>query len=205
MVALMVRPMKRAFDMICASGAIALLAAPVAIIAIIVRLRLGSPVLFRQQRPGLDGKPFELVKFRTMTQDRGADGVLLPDAERLPPFGKFLRASSLDEIPELWNVVKGEMSLVGPRPLLMHYLPLYDKHQMRRHEVRPGITGLAQISGRNAMSWEDKFAADIWYVENRTFALDLRILWRTIMAVVRRDGISADGHATMAPFTGNKP
>jgi lipopolysaccharide/colanic/teichoic acid biosynthesis glycosyltransferase len=195
---------KRAFDLLIAIPALAVLAPVLALVAMLVRLKLGSPVLFRQQRPGLNGAPFELVKFRTMADRRGPDGALLPDGERLTSFGKFLRASSLDELPELWNVVKGEMSLVGPRPLLMQYLPLYDAEQSRRHAVRPGLTGWAQINGRNALSWEEKFAADIWYVDNRSLWLDIRILWRTLLAVLGREGISAAGDATMPPFTGSR-
>ena len=161
-------------------------------------------MLFSQVRPGLHGKPFTIVKFRTMTDERGPDGVLLPDAQRLTPFGRFLRASSLDELPELWNVLKGEMSLVGPRPLLMEYLPLYSSEQARRHEVRPGITGWAQVNGRNAISWADKFALDVWYVDHRSLWLDVRILWLTVRKVLVRDGISAAGEATMPRFEGDK-
>ena len=167
-----------------------------------VAWKLGRPVLFRQVRPGLNGEPFEMVKFRTMTDARGSDGHLLPDADRLTPFGRFLRSSSLDELPELWNVVRGDMSLVGPRPLLMRYLDLYTPEQARRHEVRPGITGLAQVSGRNALSWDDKFALDVWYVDHRSLALDLKILAWTVLKVVRRDGVSATDHVTMPEFTG---
>lgn len=170
--------------------------------ALAIRWKLGSPVLFRQVRPGLDGRPFEMVKFRTMTDARGHDGELLPDSARLTPFGRFLRSNSIDELPELWNVLKGDMSLVGPRPLLMEYIPLYSSQQMRRHEVRPGVTGWAQVSGRNALSWEDKFAADVWYIDNRSFLLDLKILWRTGLTVMRRDGITGSNEATMARFTG---
>ena len=171
----------------------------------LIRIKLGSPVFFRQLRPGMNGKPFEMVKFRTMTDERGADGELLPDAVRLTPFGRFLRASSLDELPELWNVLKGDMSLVGPRPLLMEYLPLYSPEQARRHEVRPGVTGWAQVNGRNALSWEDKFRLDLWYVNNQSLSLDIRILWLTIRKVLVREGISAAGEATMSKFTGSKP
>jgi lipopolysaccharide/colanic/teichoic acid biosynthesis glycosyltransferase len=152
----------------------------------------------------LKGRQFTMVKFRTMTDERGPDGVLLPDAQRLTPFGRFLRASSLDELPELWNVLKGEMSLVGPRPLLMEYLPLYTPEQARRHEVRPGITGWAQVNGRNAISWADKFALDVWYVDHRSLWLDVQILWRTVRKVLVRDGISAAGEATMTKFTGSE-
>jgi lipopolysaccharide/colanic/teichoic acid biosynthesis glycosyltransferase len=174
-------------------------------LAWLIRRKLGSPVLFRQVRPGQHGKPFNMVKFRTMTDERGPDGAWLPDALRLTPFGRFLRASSLDELPELWNVLKGEMSLVGPRPLLMEYLPLYTPEQARRHEVRPGITGWAQVNGRNAISWADKFALDVWYVDHRSLWLDVRILWLTVRKVLVRDGISAAGEATMPRFEGDKP
>jgi lipopolysaccharide/colanic/teichoic acid biosynthesis glycosyltransferase len=195
--------MKRVFDVLAAALALLLLALPLLALAWLIRCKLGSPVLFRQVRPGLQGRPFTMVKFRTMTDERGPDGVLLPDAQRLIPFGRFLRASSLDELPELWNVLKGEMSLVGPRPLLMEYLPLYTPQQARRHEVRPGITGWAQVNGRNAISWADKFALDVWYVDHRTLWLDVRILWMTVRKVMVRDGISAPGDATMPKFEGN--
>jgi lipopolysaccharide/colanic/teichoic acid biosynthesis glycosyltransferase len=168
-----------------------------------VRRKLGNPVLFTQVRPGLHGKPFRMVKFRTMTDERDANGALLPDVQRLTPFGRFLRASSLDELPELWNVLRGEMSLVGPRPLLMEYLPLYSTQQSRRHEVRPGITGWAQVNGRNAISWADKFELDVWYVDHRSLLLDIRILWLTVRKVLVRDGISAAGEATMPRFEGD--
>jgi len=196
--------MKRLFDLLAASLALLLLALPLLALVWLIRSKLGSPVLFRQVRPGLHGRPFTMVKFRTMTDERGPDGALLPDAQRLTPFGRFLRASSLDELPELWNVLKGEMSLVGPRPLLMEYLPLYTPEQARRHEVRPGITGWAQVNGRNAISWADKFALDVWYVDHRSLWLDVRILWRTVRKVLVRDGISAAGEATMPKFTGSK-
>ena len=172
------------------------------ILALLVRIFLGSPVIFSQQRPGLKGKPFTLYKFRTMTDARDEKGQLLPDAERLTRFGRFLRASSLDELPELWNILRGDMSFVGPRPLLMEYLPLYTPEQMRRHEVRPGLTGWAQVNGRNALSWEEKFRHDVWYVDNRNFLLDLKILLMTLASVVSRDGISQHGEATMSRFTG---
>jgi lipopolysaccharide/colanic/teichoic acid biosynthesis glycosyltransferase len=194
--------MKRCFDLVVAVVALLALAVPLLVLVWLVRSKLGSPVLFRQVRPGLHGQPFEMVKFRTMTDERGADGALLPDAQRLTPFGRFLRASSLDELPELWNVIKGDMSLVGPRPLLMEYLPLYNPEQARRHEVCPGITGWAQVNGRNAISWEDKFALDVWYVDHRSLWLDLRILWMTVKKVLVRDGISAAGEATMTRFKG---
>jgi lipopolysaccharide/colanic/teichoic acid biosynthesis glycosyltransferase len=195
--------MKRLFDLVVASLALLFLAVPLLALAWLIRRKLGSPVLFRQARPGLHGKPFTMVKFRTMTDERGPDGALLPDAQRLTPFGRFLRSSSLDELPELWNVLRGEMSLVGPRPLLMEYLPLYTPEQARRHEVRPGITGWAQVNGRNAISWDDKFALDVWYVDHRSLWLDVQILWRTVRKVLVRDGISAAGEATMSKFTGS--
>ena len=168
-----------------------------------MRLRLGGPVLFSQQRPGLHGRPFQLVKFRTMTQCRDGNGALLPDEQRLTPFGQWLRRSSLDELPELFNILRGDMVFVGPRPLLMEYLPLYSHEQARRHLVRPGLTGWAQVQGRNSLSWEDKFRLDVWYVDNRSLALDLWIVWLTIVTVIRRDGINAVGEATMTPFTGS--
>jgi sugar transferase EpsL len=195
--------MKRAFDFLLALTALIMLAPLLAIIFLLVRVALGRPVLFRQIRPGLHGHSFELIKFRTMTDQLAANGELLTDAQRLTGFGHFLRASSLDELPELWNVLRGDMSLVGPRPLLLEYLPLYDADQARRHDVRPGLTGWAQVNGRNTLSWEEKFAADLWYVDNRSFWLDLKILARTIVAVLGRRGISAAGEATMPPFTGN--
>ncbi|MBA96275.1 MAG: sugar transferase [Roseobacter sp.] len=167
-----------------------------------IRRDMGSPVLFRQTRPGLNGQPFRMVKFRTMRDANDADGNPLPDSERLTNFGRFLRSSSLDELPELWNVLKGDMSLVGPRPLLMEYLTLYSPNQARRHEVRPGVTGWAQINGRNAISWDEKFELDVWYVDNRNLWLDLKIIWLTIRKVLKRDGISAAGEATMPKFEG---
>ena len=196
--------MKRLFDITAAFAALLLLALPLALLTWQVRRKLGSPAFFRQVRPGMHGQPFEMVKFRTMTDARGADGALLPDADRLTPFGRFLRASSLDELPELWNVLKGDMSLVGPRPLLMEYLPLYSPEQARRHEVRPGITGWAQVNGRNAISWEDKFKLDVWYVDHCSLWLDIKILWLTVKKVLVREGISAAGEATMPRFTGGK-
>ena len=196
--------MKRLFDITAAFAALLLLALPLALLTWQVRRKLGSPAFFRQVRPGMHGQPFEMVKFRTMTDARGPDGALLPDADRLTPFGRFLRASSLDELPELWNVLKGEMSLVGPRPLLMEYLPLYSPEQARRHEVRPGITGWAQVNGRNAISWEEKFALDTWYVDHQSLLLDMKILWLTVKKVLVREGISAAGEATMGKFTGSK-
>ena len=196
--------MKRLFDITAAFAALLLLALPLALLTWQVRRKLGSPAFFRQVRPGMHGQPFEMVKFRTMTDARGPDGALLPDADRLTPFGRFLRASSLDELPELWNVLKGEMSLVGPRPLLMEYLPLYSPQQARRHEVRPGITGWAQVNGRNALGWDDKFKLDVWYVDHRSLWLDIKILWLTVKKVLVREGISAAGEATMPRFTGGK-
>lgn len=195
---------KRLFDIVASICGLLLLAPVIAIVAWQIRRKLGSPVLFRQVRPGLNGKPFEMIKFRTMRDAVDAAGNPLPDSERMTPFGSFLRSSSLDELPELWNVLKGDMSLVGPRPLLMEYLPLYSPEQYRRHEARPGVTGWAQINGRNALSWDEKFKLDIWYVDNRSFWLDLKIIFLTIKKVVVRDGISADGEATMAKFTGRK-
>ncbi|EJR5449038.1 sugar transferase [Vibrio cholerae] len=194
--------MKRFFDVLVSLTAFIVLSPIIALVAWKIRKNLGSPVLFRQTRPGLNGKPFGMVKFRTMKDAVDANGTLLPDSERMTPFGNKLRNSSLDELPELWNVLKGEMSLVGPRPLLMQYLPLYSKEQARRHEVRPGVTGWAQINGRNAISWEEKFKLDVWYVDNRSFWLDLRILLLTVKKVFVKEGISADGHVTIAPFTG---
>ncbi len=196
--------MKRLFDLLAAALAMLFLALPLLALAWLIRRKLGSPVLFRQVRPGLHGQPFTMVKFRTMTDECGPDGALLPDAQRLTPFGRFLRASSLDELPELWNVLRGEMSLVGPRPLLMEYLPLYTPEQARRHEVRPGVTGWAQVNGRNAISWPDKFALDVWYVDNQSLWLDIKILWMTVRKVLVRDGISAAGEATMSKFTGSE-
>ncbi|QXH52906.1 sugar transferase [Pseudomonas fakonensis] len=197
--------MKRLFDVVAASLGLLALSPVMLVVALLIRRRLGSPVLFTQVRPGLGGKPFKMVKFRTMRDAVDSQGNALPDDQRMTPFGSFLRATSLDELPELWNVIKGEMSLVGPRPLLMEYLPLYSAEQYRRHEVRPGVTGWAQINGRNALSWEDKFKLDVWYVANRSFWLDLKIIFLTLKKVVRRDGISAAGEATMSKFSGNRP
>ncbi len=196
--------MKRISDFTLALLGLIALALPLLILIALIRRKLGSPVFFRQIRPGLHGQPFEMVKFRTMTDARGPDGALLPDAERLTPFGRFLRSTSLDELPELWNVLKGDMSLVGPRPLLMEYLPLYSPEQARRHAVRPGVTGWAQVNGRNAISWEEKFALDTWYVDHQSLLLDMKILWLTIKKVLVREGISAAGEATMGKFTGSK-
>ncbi len=194
--------MKRLLDVGLAALGLLLLGIPLVLLMWRVRYVLGSPVFFHQTRPGLRGRPFRMIKFRTMTDARSGGGQLLPDEERLGTFGRFLRTTSLDELPELWNVLKGEMSLVGPRPLLMEYLPLYSKEQARRHDVRPGITGWAQVNGRNALSWEEKFKLDVWYVDHRSFWLDLRILWLTLCKVMARDGISAPGETTMPRFTG---
>jgi lipopolysaccharide/colanic/teichoic acid biosynthesis glycosyltransferase len=196
---------KRLFDLTVALAALLLLSPVMLLIAVAVSRAMGRPVLFRQIRPGQDGKPFEMVKFRTMRDAVDDHGRVLGDAERLTPLGRWLRASSLDELPELWNVVRGEMSLVGPRPLLMQYLPLYSPEQARRHLVRPGVTGWAQINGRNALGWDEKFALDCWYVDNRSFLLDIKILLLTARKVIKRDGISAPGEATMTAFTGNDP
>ncbi len=192
--------MKRFLDLLTGLVLLVLLAPVMALVALLIRVKMGRPVFFRQQRPGLNGQPFTMIKFRTMTVP--AQGADASDASRLTPLGHVLRQTSLDELPELINVVKGEMSLVGPRPLLMHYLPLYSAHQARRHEVRPGITGWAQINGRNALSWEAKFDLDVWYVDHQSLRLDLKILALTILKVLRRDGIASDGHATMPPFKG---
>ncbi|WP_443113633.1 sugar transferase [Herbaspirillum seropedicae] len=196
--------MKRLFDVLVASLALLLLALPLLWLAWLVRRKLGSPVLFRQTRPGKGGKPFRMIKFRTMTDACDSNGQPLSDAERLTPFGRRLRATSLDELPELFNVLKGDMSLVGPRPLLMEYLPLYSAEQTRRHEVRPGITGWAQVNGRNALSWEERFQLDVWYVDHRSLWLDLKILVLTVRKVLMREGINAAGEATMSKFTGTK-
>ena len=195
--------LKRSLDILGSSVGLILLSPAIAITAWQIRRKLGSPVLFRQTRPGLHGKPFQMIKFRTMRDAVDIRGNPLPDAERMTAFGSYLRASSLDELPELWNVVKGDMSLVGPRPLLMEYLPLYSSEQYRRHELRPGITGWAQVNGRNALSWEEKFTLDVWYVDNRSLWLDLKILFLTVKKVLIRDGISASGEATMSKFTGS--
>lgn len=195
---------KRVFDVFVSGGALLVLFPLLVLLAVVVAAKLGRPVLFSQLRPGLGGKPFRMVKFRTMTDQRDANGELLPDSERMTSFGRFLRSTSLDELPELWNVLKGDMSLVGPRPLLMSYLSLYSQEQYRRHDVRPGVTGWAQINGRNAISWEAKFKLDVWYVDNRSFWLDLKILFLTVKKVLVRDGISSEGEVTMAPFTGSE-
>lgn len=195
--------LKRAFDIVVAAALLVVLAPLMAMIALAVRIGLGQPVIFVQERPGKGGRVFRLYKFRTMRDARGPDGTPLPDAERLTGLGRFLRASSLDELPELWNVLRGDMSLVGPRPLLVEYLDRYSPRQARRHEVRPGITGLAQVSGRNALGWDERLELDVRYVDERTFWLDLRILLLTLGTVVRREGIASDGHATMPEFTGD--
>jgi len=195
--------MKRCLDILLSTFALLLLSPVFFLIAVTARFRLGSPVLFRQQRPGLSGRPFLLTKFRTMTDGRDINGEPLPDAERLTRFGRFLRSSSLDELPELWNVLKGEMSLVGPRPLLMEYLDLYSDEQARRHEVRPGITGWAQVNGRNALGWEEKFELDVWYVDNQSLWLDIKILFMTVAKVFKGEGVSHAEHATMEKFRGS--
>jgi lipopolysaccharide/colanic/teichoic acid biosynthesis glycosyltransferase len=196
--------MKRVFDFLIAFFLLVMLAFPLFVLALMIRIRLGSPVLFRQTRPGLNSQPFKMVKFRTMTDERDVNGALLSDANRLTPFGCFLRSTSLDELPELWNVLRGDMSLVGPRPLLMEYLPFYSIDEVRRHEVRPGITGWAQVNGRNTISWDDKFKLDVWYVDNQSIILDIKILTLTLKKVFIRDGISAAGYATMPLFRGQK-
>ncbi len=193
---------KRLLDIVIASTALVLLSPLYFYVAHKVKKNLGSPVLFRQVRPGLHGKPFEMIKFRTMKDALDEQGNPLPDNERLTPFGKMLRSTSLDEMPELWNVIKGDMSIVGPRPLLMEYLPLYNKEQAKRHDVRPGMTGHAQVNGRNAISWEQKFKLDTWYVENRSLWLDFKIMLQTVKKVIAKDDISEAGEATMSKFTG---
>ena len=195
---------KRAFDIIVSLAGLIVAGPVLLIVALLVRVFLGSPVLFRQQRPGLNAKPFEILKFRTMTDAVGSDGALLPDKDRLTAFGRFLRSSSLDELPELWNVLKGEMSLIGPRPLLMEYVPLYGETQMRRHAMRPGITGWSQVNGRNAIGWDEKFVLDVWYVDNQSMLLDVKILFMTVASLVRREGINASEHVPMPKFTGSK-
>lgn len=195
-------PLKRMIDIVASAMGLVVLSPVLVVLWILVRRRMGSPALFRQVRPGLHGQPFEMIKFRTMRDATGPDGQPLPDAERLTDFGRWLRATSLDELPELWNVLKGQMSLVGPRPLLMEYLPLYTPEQARRHEVRPGITGWAQINGRNAVGWDQKFGLDVWYVDRHTLWLDVKILALTLRRIVQRDGISAPGSATMEKFQG---
>ena len=195
---------KRLLDIIGSALGLVLLSPVIVVLAVLIRRKLGSPVLFRQVRPGWDGKPFEMIKFRSMKDAVDRNGVPLPDAQRLTSFGRKLRATSLDELPELWNVLKGDMSLVGPRPLLLEYLPLYSPEQARRHEVRPGVTGWAQVNGRNAISWQDKFELDVWYVEHRSIWLDLRIIFMTLVKVVRREGVAAENSVTAEKFTGNR-
>jgi lipopolysaccharide/colanic/teichoic acid biosynthesis glycosyltransferase len=194
---------KRLVDFVFALMASITLALPMLCLCLLVRYKLGAPVFFTQERPGLNGKPFRMIKFRTMTDAKDTDGELLPDEVRLTKFGQLIRSTSLDELPELWNVLKGEMSLVGPRPLLMEYLPLYSAEQARRHEMRPGITGWAQVNGRNAISWEERFKLDVWYVDHQSFLLDCKIVLLTIQKVFVREGISAQGEATMPKFTGS--
>ncbi|OFN79184.1 sugar transferase [Neisseria sp. HMSC064E01] len=194
---------KRLFDIVASASGLIFLSPVFLILIYLIRKNLGEPVFFTQERPGKDGKPFKMIKFRSMRDAVDKDGNPLPDSERLTPFGKKLRATSLDELPELWNVLKGEMSLVGPRPLLMSYLPLYNEFQNRRHEMKPGVTGWAQVNGRNALSWDEKFAHDIWYIDHYSFWLDMKILFLTVKKVFIKEGISAEGEATMPYFTGN--
>lgn len=194
---------KRLFDIIASASGLLILSPVFLVLIYLIRKNLGAPVFFTQERPGKDGKPFKMIKFRSMRDALDADGNPLPDGERLTPFGKKLRATSLDELPELWNVLKGDMSLVGPRPLLMQYLPLYNEFQYRRHEMRPGVTGWAQVNGRNALSWDEKFAHDVWYIDHFNFWLDIKILFLTVKKVFIKEGISAEGEATMPYFTGN--
>lgn len=196
--------MKRVFDITLSVALLLVLSPLMCAIGLAIWLTMGRPILFRQKRPGRHGHPFTIYKFRTMIEARNRDGVPLPDSQRLTPLGRWLRSTSLDELPELWNVVKGDMSLVGPRPLLMEYLDLYTSHQARRHEVRPGITGWAQVNGRNCLTWEQKFEYDVWYVDNRSLWLDLKILAMTVWKVIRREGISAPGSATAEKFTGSR-
>jgi lipopolysaccharide/colanic/teichoic acid biosynthesis glycosyltransferase len=196
---------KRLLDIVIAAIGLVLFAPLLLVTAVMVRIKLGSPVLFTQLRPGLHGRPFRMLKFRSMTDARDASGALLPDAERLTRFGRFVRASSLDELPEMWNVLRGDMSLIGPRPLLMEYLPLYSAAQARRHEVRPGISGWAQINGRNALDWDDKFELDVWYVDHLSIGLDLRIFFLTFARLLRSEGITAPQSATAEKFTGSRP
>lgn len=196
--------MKRFIDVMASSSLLLLMSPVLLVVAFLVHWCLGKPVLFRQQRPGLHGRPFMMIKFRTMTDKSDDESKLLPDDQRLTRFGALLRATSMDELPELWNVLKGDMSLVGPRPLLMEYLPLYSEEQFRRHEVRPGITGWAQVNGRNSLSWEDKFNLDVWYVENQSVWLDLKILFLTARKVIEREGITASCHVTVGKFRGNR-
>lgn len=195
---------KRIFDVVVALSALVALAPLGLLLAVLIRAKLGAPIFFRQVRPGLNGKPFEMIKFRSMLNAWDAQGNPLPDHKRLTSFGKLLRSTSLDELPELWNVLRGDMSLVGPRPLLMEYLPLYNEHQARRHEVRPGITGWAQVNGRNAISWEQKFSYDVWYVDRQSLLLDIKILFLTLKKVLVREGISSDESVTMPKFEGGR-
>lgn len=197
------KPWKRAIDFTAAAVGLVVISPILLLLALLIRAKLGAPILFRQTRPGLHTRPFTILKFRTMRDAHDADGAPLPDADRLPPLGRFLRSTSLDELPELWNVLRGDMSLVGPRPLLMEYLPLYSPKQARRHEVRPGITGWAQVNGRNALGWNDRFALDVEYVDRMSLALDARILLLTVLKVFRREGINQQGSATMEKFRGN--
>ena len=198
-------PVKRVLDVLVAVVSLVVLSVPLCLLTVVVWWIMGDSPFFRQTRPGRGGSLFVMWKFRTMSEKRGSDGLLLADSERITPFGNWLRSTSLDELPELWNVLKGEMSVVGPRPLLMQYLPLYSERQARRHEVRPGITGWAQVNGRNALSWDQKFELDVWYVDNRSLWLDIKIIWMTLRKVVLREGISAAGEATMPAFTGSAP
>ena len=195
---------KRGLDLLLSGGALLVLWPVLLVLVLLVRSKLGSPAIFCQERPGKNGKVFRLYKLRTMTDERDENGQLLPDEVRLTPFGRTLRSLSLDELPELWNIFRGDMSLVGPRPLLVKYLPLYNAQQARRHEVMPGLTGWAQVNGRNLVTWEDKFAMDVWYVDHISFILDLKILWLTVKAVLRREGISAESSATMEEFRGSE-
>ena len=199
------RVIKRILDFILAAFALIILSPVILIVWCLVKIKLGSPAIFKQERPGLNGKVFRLYKFRTMTDERDENGELLPDEIRLTKFGKRLRSTSLDELPELWNIIKGDMSIVGPRPLLVRYLPLYNERQARRHEVRPGFTGLAQVKGRNSISWEEKFEWDVQYVDNITFWGDVKIVLNTVKVVLKRDGISSETSATMEEFKGEKP
>lgn len=195
--------MKRLFDIVVSILGLIVLLPIICVIGVVIFLQLGNPVLFRQKRPGFGGEVFEIIKFRSMHNAVDSEGKLLSDSERLTSFGKFLRSTSLDELPGLWNVLKGDMSLVGPRPLLIEYLPLYNDVQRRRHNVRPGVTGWAQVNGRNALSWQEKFELDVWYVENQSFWLDIKILLLTVIKVIDREGISSRNHETMEKFTGN--
>ena len=198
------RYIKRGLDILLSGGALLLLWPVLLVLLVLVRAKLGSPAIFCQERPGKNGKVFRLYKLRSMTEERDENGELLSDEERLTPFGRKLRALSLDELPELWNIFRGDMSIVGPRPLLVQYLPLYNAHQARRHEVTPGLTGWAQVNGRNLVTWEDKFDMDVWYVDHISFALDVKILWMTVKAVLSCEGISAESSATMEEFQGSE-